>query len=79
MIAFFHGHPGNMGECVIHFFARPYSTASLMSSFSIVFSEQALEFFNLLYGGSKFRGRNDMFPGGHRSKVSLLVLLAPEK
>lgn len=29
--------PGNKGVCAIHFFARPYSTASLMSSFSIVF------------------------------------------
>ncbi|EFZ64464.1 hypothetical protein ECDEC8A_6104 [Escherichia coli DEC8A] len=29
--------PGNKGACAIHFFARPYSTASLRSSFSIVF------------------------------------------
>ena len=42
-------------------------------------AEQALEFFNLLHGSSKFRGRNDLFPSSHRSKTSLLVLLAPEK
>ena len=29
--------PGNKGACAIHFFARPYSTASLRSSFSTVF------------------------------------------
>ncbi len=29
--------PGDKGACAIHFFARPYSTASLRSSFSIVF------------------------------------------
>ncbi|CCI75933.1 unnamed protein product [Klebsiella pneumoniae subsp. rhinoscleromatis SB3432] len=43
------------------------------------FAEQALEFFNLLHGGSKFRGRNDLFSGSHSSKTSLLVLLTPEK
>lgn len=43
------------------------------------FAEQALDFFNLLHGGSKFRGRNDLFSGSHSSKTSLLVLLTPEK
>ncbi|RBU39120.1 hypothetical protein B9N30_10710 [Escherichia coli] len=43
------------------------------------FVQQALEFFNLLHGSSKFRGRNDLFSCGHSSKTSLLVLLAPEK
>ncbi|CCI74901.1 unnamed protein product [Klebsiella pneumoniae subsp. rhinoscleromatis SB3432] len=43
------------------------------------FAEQALEFFNLLHGSSKFRGRNDLLSCGHSSKTSLLVLLAPEK
>ena len=42
-------------------------------------AEQALEFFNLLHGGSKFRGRNDLFSCGHSSKTSLLGYLAPEK
>ena len=42
-------------------------------------AEQALEFFNLLHGSSKFRGRNDLFSCGHSTKTSLLVLLAPEK
>ncbi|EIQ21550.1 hypothetical protein SFK315_2114, partial [Shigella flexneri K-315] len=42
-------------------------------------AEQALEFFNLLHGGSKFRGRNNLFSGGHSSKTSFLVLLTPEK
>ncbi|EJZ61326.1 hypothetical protein SF148580_3980 [Shigella flexneri 1485-80] len=37
-------------------------------------AEQALEFFN-----SKFRGRNNLFSGGHSSKTSFLVLLTPEK
>ncbi|EGJ84493.1 hypothetical protein SF274771_3462 [Shigella flexneri 2747-71] len=41
-------------------------------------AEQALEFFNLLHGGSKFRGRNNLFSGGHSSKTSFLVLLTPE-
>ena len=38
-------------------------------------AEQALEFFNLLHGGSKFRGRNNLFSGGDSSKTSFLVLL----
>ena len=42
-------------------------------------AEQALEFFNLLHGGSKFRGRNNLFSGGDSSKTSFLVLLTPEK
>lgn len=29
--------PGNKGACAIHFFWRPYSTASFSSSFSMVF------------------------------------------
>ena len=45
----------------------------------IAIVQQALEFFNLLHGSSKFRGRNDLFSCGHSSKTSLLVLLAPEK
>lgn len=36
-------------------------------------AEQALEFFNLLHGGSKFRGGNGLLSGGHSSKTSLLV------
>ncbi|WP_216086053.1 hypothetical protein, partial [Shigella flexneri] len=35
-------------------------------------AEQALEFFNLLHGGSKFRGRNNLFSGGHSSKTSII-------
>lgn len=42
-------------------------------------AEQALEFFNLLHGGSKFRGRNNLLSGGDSSKTSFLVLLTPEK
>ncbi|EFN5781257.1 IS5/IS1182 family transposase, partial [Escherichia coli] len=34
---------------------------------------------NLLHGGSKFRGRNNLFSGGDSSKTSFLVLLTPEK
>ena len=30
-------------------------------------------------GGSKFRGRNNLFSGGDSSKTSFLVLLTPEK
>ena len=30
------------------------------------------EFFNLLHGGSKFRGRNNLFSGGDSSKTSFL-------
>jgi hypothetical protein len=70
--------PGNKGACAIHFFARPYSTASLKFIFHRFFAEQALEFFNLLHGGSKFRGRNDLFSGSHSSKTSSW-LLTPEK
>ncbi|AIL40644.1 hypothetical protein SFyv_2320 [Shigella flexneri Shi06HN006] len=49
------------------------------SFFHRFLAEQALEFFNLLHGGSKFRGRNNLFSGGHSSKTSFLVLLTPEK
>ena len=41
-------------------------------------ADQALEFFNLLHGGSKFRGRNKLFSGGDSRKTSFLVLLTPE-
>ncbi|EGK18240.1 hypothetical protein SFVA6_3925 [Shigella flexneri VA-6] len=35
--------------------------------------------FHRFLGGSKFRGRNNLFSGGHSSKTSFLVLLTPEK
>ncbi len=40
---------------------------------------QALEFFNVLHGGSKLRGQNNLFSSSHSSEISFLVLLTPEK
>ncbi|STW13310.1 Uncharacterised protein [Klebsiella pneumoniae subsp. rhinoscleromatis] len=72
--------PGNKGACAIHFFCSPIFNGFFKEFiFHRFFAEQALEFFNLLHGGSKFRGRNDLFSGSHSSKTSLLVLLTPEK
>lgn len=42
-------------------------------------AEQALEFFNVLHGGSKLRGQNNLFSSSHSSEISFLVLLTPEK
>ncbi|EHX90355.1 hypothetical protein ECDEC14C_1715 [Escherichia coli DEC14C] len=42
------------------------------------FAEQALEFFNLLHGSSKFRGRNDLLSCGHSSRLPPGIACARE-
>ncbi len=86
---FIEAHPGCTSGDIADAFAgysrqRVLQSASkLRQSGRFIFhrflAEQALEFFNLLHGGSKFRGRNNLFSGGDSSKTSFLVLLTPEK
>ncbi|WP_252991444.1 hypothetical protein, partial [Shigella flexneri] len=40
-------------------------------------AEQALEFFNLLHGGSKFRGRNNLFSGLRFSGPKTSIICSP--
>ncbi len=48
------------------------------NNFHRFLAEQTLEYFNLLHGSSKLRGRNDLFSSTHSSETSFLVLLTPE-